>query len=86
MATSEEHLAQAVDEALAPAWPHEHRRAIRRWRYATAGRVAGALLALWALGAVVGMRLPWTFFGFMGVIMAMAAFSQTEGREHLRQE
>ena len=87
MATSEDHLAQAVDEVLDPAWPDERRRALRRWSYATIGRVAGGLLGLWALGFVLGLvaglTLPWTFFAFMGVMMTGAAFSQDEGREHL---
>jgi hypothetical protein len=90
MATSEEHVAQAVDEVLDPAWPDERRRALWRWSYATIGRVAAGLLGLWALGFVmhlmVGLTLPWVFYGFMAVMMIMAAFSQEEGREHLRRE
>ncbi len=46
MATSEEHLARAVDEALDPAWPHERRRALRRW----------SIARRWPSG-VVGVRL-----------------------------
>ena len=90
MATSEEQLAQAVDEALEPAWSHERRRAIRRWNLSTVGRVAGGLLALWALGFLmdltVGLVLPWIFFAFMGSMMTVLAFSQSEGREHLEKE
>ena len=86
MATSEERLAQAVDEALDPAWPHERRRALRRWSYSTVGRVAAGLLGVWVLAFIIGMRLPWTFFGCMGSLMTLAAFSQAEGREHLRRE
>jgi len=86
MATSEGHLAQAVDEALEP----ERRRALRRWACATAGRVAVGLSALWAMALglqhAVGLTLPWTFFGFMGSMMAALAFSQSEGRDHLRKE
>jgi len=82
MATFEEQLALAVDEALEP----ERRRALRRWNYSTVGRVACPLLALWVLGSVTGMRLPWTFFVFMGAMMTKAAFAQTEGREHLSRE
>lgn len=90
MVTSEEHLAGAVDEVLDPAWEDERRRAVRRWAYCTAERVAGGLLALWALGLVmhfiVGLTVPWMSFGFMGVLMAVLAFSQSEGRTHLRKE
>ena len=90
MATSDEHLAQAVDEALDPAWPVERRLALRRWRYATAGRVAVAMAALWALGlgmrVVVGTMLPWTFFAVIGALMTLAAFRQEEGREHFREK
>ncbi len=86
MATSEEQLAQAVDEALEP----ERRRALRRWSYATLGRVAGGLLGLWALvfaiHILVGLTMPWTFYGFMGAMMTRAAFGQEEGREHLRRD
>jgi hypothetical protein len=43
---------------------------------------------LWALGFVtflmIGSALPWTFFVFMGFLMTVAAFHETEGREHLR--
>jgi len=90
MATSGEHVAQAVDEVLEPAWPDECRRALRRWSYATIGRVTGGLLGLWALEFVmhlmVGLTLPWIFYGFMGVMMTSAAFSQEEGRGHLRRD
>jgi acyl-CoA synthetase (AMP-forming)/AMP-acid ligase II len=86
MATSEEHLGQAVDEVLDPAWPDERRRALRRWSYSTVGRVAAGLLALWAFGLIIGLTLPWTFYGFMGLMMTSAAFSQEEGREHLRRD
>jgi hypothetical protein len=90
MATSDEHLAHAVDEALDPVWPFERRLALRRWRLATAARVAIAMAALWGLGLgmriVVGMALPWTFFAFIGAMMTLAAFHQEEGREHLREE
>ncbi len=88
MASSEEHLARAVDEALEPAWPHERRRALRRWNCSTMGRVAAGLLALWSLVFVlhvmVGLTMPWTFYGFMGTMMTVGAFRQEEGREHLR--
>jgi hypothetical protein len=90
MAIPEDHIREAVDEALGPAWPHERRRAIRRWVISTAGRVVGGLLVLWAIGFVVhlvaGMTLPWVFFVFVGFMMTILAFSQPEGREHLRQE
>jgi len=90
MASSDEQLAQAVDAVLTPAWPDARRRALRRRSCATIGRVAGGLVGLWALGLVahlvVGLTLPWIFFGCMGAMMTLAAFSQQEGREHLRRE
>jgi hypothetical protein len=90
MAASDEQLAHAVDDVLDPAWEGERRQAMRRWAWATAGRVAGGLVVLWVLGLVmhfiVGLTLPWVFFGFMGVLMAVFAFSESEGREHLRRE
>jgi len=88
MALAEDHLRRAVDEALEPAWPRERRRALQRWAWSTAGRVATGLVALCALGLVLhlmfGLTLPWVFYGFMGTLMAVLAFSQSEGREHLR--
>jgi hypothetical protein len=86
MATSEEQVARAVDEVLDPAWPNERRRALRRWSYSTIGRVAVGLVALWVFGVIVGMTLPWTFYGVMGLMMTSAAFCQEEGREHLRRQ
>jgi len=86
MADSEEHLARAVDEVLDPAWIDERRRALRRWSYSTIGRVAIGMLALWVFDLLIGMALPWVFFVFMAVLMTGSAFSQEEGREHLRQE
>jgi len=90
MATSEEHLARAVDEALDPIWGRERRWALRRWNFSTAARVAGGFLGLWALVFVlhvmIGLTMPWTFYGFMGVTMTVAASGQEEGREHLRRE
>jgi Kef-type K+ transport system membrane component KefB len=86
MALSEDELRRAVDEALEP----ERLRALHRWAWATAGRVAVALVALFALGLVLrvlfGMTLPWMFFAFMGALMAATAFAQPEGREHLCRE
>ena len=88
MALSEDHLRRAVDETLEPAWPHERRRALQRWAWSTAGRVAVGLVALSSLGLALrvmfGMTLPWVFYGFMGALMAALAFAQSEGREHLR--
>ena len=85
---SGERIDEAVDEILEPAWARERRRALRRWRLETGVRLIAGLLALWAmcfvLRLVVGLALPWTFFGFMTLLMAGAAFSQTDGREHLR--
>ena len=90
MALSDDHLRQAVDEAMEPSWPRERRRALHRWAWSTAGRVAAALLALFVLGlimqALVGVTLPWVFFGFIGALMAVLAFLQSDGREHLRQQ
>jgi hypothetical protein len=88
MALSEDHIQRAVDEALEPAWPHERHRALQRWRWATAGRITAGLATLFALGLALrlmfGMTLPWVFYGFMGALMTVLAFSQSEGREHLR--
>ena len=88
MASSERDVRRAVDEALDRAWAHERRRALQRWRLSTAARVAFGLLVLLVLDLVMrlmfDMTLPWAFFGIMGTLMATLAFSQTEGREHLR--
>ncbi len=82
-----ERIDQAVDDILEGAWARERRRALRRWRFETALRLAAGLMALGTmclvLRLVVGLTLPWAFFGFMTVLMAGAAFSQTDGREHL---
>jgi len=63
----------------APAMVLRHDRSSGRWP-------AG----LWALGFVmhlmVGLTLPWIFYGFMGLLMTGAAFSQEEGRGHLRRD
>jgi hypothetical protein len=85
----EDQLTKSVEDVLAPAWARERRRALRHWAWPTAARVAGGLLCLWVLGLVLylvfGLILRWTFFGFIGLLMTGAAFSQTEGREHLRE-
>ena len=87
MALSEDHIRRAVDEALEPVWAHERSRALRRWAWGTAGRVAVGMLSLAAVGVAVhlafGRSLPWTFFAVTGALMSAAAFSQREGREHL---
>jgi hypothetical protein len=78
----------SLEEVLGSAWRRERRRALRKWAFATAARVLTALGALWALSfllfVVFGMSLPWTFFALIGVLMSAGAFSQKEGREHLR--
>ena len=64
-----ERIDQAVDDILERAWTRERRRALRRWRLETGVRLAAGLLALgtmcFVLRLVVGLALPWTFFGFM---------------------
>jgi hypothetical protein len=89
MALSEDHIRRAVDEALAPVWIRERRRARRRWAWETAGRVVAGLAALGALALTVriamGVSVPWIFFACMAVLMTALAFSQSEGREHLRE-
>jgi len=81
-------LEHALEESLAPVWERERHRALRAWALATGARVALGLGALVALSLLVylvtGAALPWTFYAFMGVIMTAGAFSQQEGREHLR--
>jgi hypothetical protein len=67
MVTSEEHLAQAVDEVLEQAWFREQRRARRRLAYCTLGRIALGLAIFWAVAIVahliVGVNIPWVLFG-----------------------
>jgi hypothetical protein len=81
---TQDHVRRIVDEALDPAWKHERQRALRRWVVSTVARVATGLLVLWVVGSV--LHLPWTFLGFMGFLMTALAFSQTEGRDHLRRD
>jgi hypothetical protein len=85
---SGERIEQAVDDILEPAWVRERRRALRRWRFETGVRLGAGLLPLWAmclvLRLVVGVTMPWIFLGFMTALMTGAAFSQMDGREHLR--
>jgi hypothetical protein len=63
---------------------------MRRWTFETGIRLVAGLLALWSMCLVlrllVGLTMPWTFFAFTTALMAGAAFSQKDGREHLRQE
>jgi hypothetical protein len=81
-------LEHALEESLAPAWERERRRALRAWALATAARVALALGALVVLSLPVclmtGATLPWAFDAVIAVMMTAGAFSQKEGREHLR--
>ena len=84
MTGAEDHIRKIVDETLDPRWDHERQRALRRWVASTLARVVGGLLVLW--GLVVVLHLPWTFLGFMGFLLTALAFSQTEGRDHLRQD
>jgi hypothetical protein len=90
MSLAEEHIRSIVDETLEPVWSCERRRALRRWRWETIGRVTGGLFALvglsFAVHVMVGMGVSWTFLACMGFLMTVLAFSQTEGREHLRQD
>ncbi len=84
---SGERIEHGVDDILESVWVRERRRAMRRWVFETGARLAAGLLALWGmcliLGLVVGLTMPWAFFGFMTVLMTGAAFSQKDGREHL---
>jgi hypothetical protein len=90
MSRAEDHIRSMVDQTLEPVWSYERCRALWRWRCETAGRVGAGLVALLILGIgvhlLVGVTVPWTFFGFTGFLMTVLAFSQTEGREHLRQD
>jgi hypothetical protein len=83
-------IEQAVDDILEPAWARERRRALRRWTFETAARLAAGLFPLWTfwlvLRLVIGLTMPWAFLGFMTVLMTGAAFSQRDGREHLGNE
>ncbi len=87
MGTPEEHLRQAVDEVLEPAWPKERRRAARRRLGATLLRVGVFLSAIWGLALVVflitGAMLPWTFFAFMSALAFFAAQRESGDCKHL---
>jgi hypothetical protein len=86
---SGERMEQAVDDILEPVWVRERRRALRRWNFETGIRLAAGLLPLWGICLILwlaaGVTLPWSFLGFMTVLMTGAAFSQKDGREHLRE-
>ena len=72
MVTSEEHLAQAVDEVLEPARSREHGRASRKLGYRTLGQGALGLAVFWAVAIVAdliaGVNIPWVLLAVMTVL------------------
>ena len=90
MALSEDHLRDAVDGVLEPAWPHERRRAARRLLRSSLGRWAGGMVAIVAFSLVlrltIGLTVPWLFFAFIGFLAAIAALPDPADRAHLRRE
>jgi hypothetical protein len=90
MSLSEDHIRQAVDEVLEPAWPAEARRAARAWNLATLARVVAGLVGVALLLTVVrlveGRSFPWTFFVFIAVVTVAVGFHAARDPEHLRRE
>jgi hypothetical protein len=90
MAIFEEHLRQAVDDVLEPAWPRERRRAHRRLSWSTLGRLAGGLAVLWLLAFVVrlitGEAFPWFAFGLVTFLATVVALPEPGDRSHLRRD
>jgi len=89
MPGNEDYLRSAVDEVLEPAWPRERRRALRRLAGSVLGRLAGGVLAMWALALVVhlviGPPFPWVAFGLVTLLAtAVVAFCDLEDHSHLR--
>ncbi|HXX89661.1 MAG TPA: hypothetical protein VEI83_05490 [Acidimicrobiales bacterium] len=79
MAAAEEHLRREVDEVLGPVWRRERRHARRRVAWATLGRVALGMAAIWVLSVVVdlvvGVAVPWLAFGVITALATVLAFA-----------
>ena len=91
MATSEEQLAQAVDDVLEPVWSRERRRRIRRLAYATLGRIAAGVLTMWVVAIVAHLviheSVPWVSFGVITLLgTTIAALMNLDGSAHLRRD
>jgi hypothetical protein len=89
VALSEEFLRRAVDDVLEPAWPRERRRASRRLARSMVSRLAGGLVALWAMAlvvrVVVGPPFPWLAFGMITLMAStVVVLCDLEDRSHLR--
>ncbi len=87
MPVAEDDLGRAVEQVLGPAWPHERRRASRRFLRSTLLRAGGGALGFWSLAGglrVMGMPIPWVLYPGIAALTVAAALLEARDPDHLR--